>query len=66
MLIRVQRISAERSTRSVGSCGPSAPAIEHHLPTYQLEMLKIAEASERDLIVSLVGKLTRKERDDDG
>jgi hypothetical protein len=29
-------------------------------------MLKIAEASERDLIVSLVGKLTRKERDDDG
>jgi hypothetical protein len=38
-------------------------AIERHLPAEQLEVLKAAEESERDIITRLVGKkIARKRR----
>jgi hypothetical protein len=35
-------------------------AINRHLPQHQLEVLKAAEESERDIITRLVGKIARK------
>jgi hypothetical protein len=35
-------------------------AIERHLPPEQFEVVKAAEASERDIITRLVGKIARK------
>jgi hypothetical protein len=40
-------------------------AIERHLPRRELEVLLAAEASERDTLLGLVGRLNKTKPDDD-